>query len=232
MSRQQANLEQIMIVAERLGPLLDQMVFVGGAVAGLLITDPTAPDARPTDDVDVIVEVSGYGKYAALQAKLRERGFNHEMEGPNCRFVVAGTKVDVMPTDGTILGFSNRWYKLAIDTATAFRLPNGTSIRMINPTMFICTKLEAFLDRGRSDYIASHDLADIIAIVDGRSELEEEARAASEPVRRYLSENMSKLLASRDFIDCIEMHIAPSSNSQEHVDLIMNRLSHLAMLSA
>ena len=34
--------------------LLEHLVFVGGAVAGVLITDPAMPDIRPTQDVDVI----------------------------------------------------------------------------------------------------------------------------------------------------------------------------------
>jgi len=37
------------VVAARLGAeLLDQLVFVGGAVAGLLVTDPALPAIRPT----------------------------------------------------------------------------------------------------------------------------------------------------------------------------------------
>ncbi len=41
--------------AEQLGDaLIQQLVFVGGAVAGVLITDPAMPDIRPTQDVNVI----------------------------------------------------------------------------------------------------------------------------------------------------------------------------------
>jgi hypothetical protein len=61
-----------MAVADCLGPLLDQVVFVGGSIVGLLITNPAAPDVRPTDDVDVIVEIATYGQYAELQEKLGE----------------------------------------------------------------------------------------------------------------------------------------------------------------
>ena len=38
--------------AEQLGEaLLEQLVFVGGAVAGVLITDPAMPEIRPTQDL-------------------------------------------------------------------------------------------------------------------------------------------------------------------------------------
>ncbi len=45
-------------VAEHLGSLRDEVVFLGGMVTGLLVTDPGAPVARSTDDIDLIVEVA------------------------------------------------------------------------------------------------------------------------------------------------------------------------------
>jgi predicted nucleotidyltransferase len=148
MRRQQANIQQISTVAERLGELVADVVFVGGTVTGLMMTDTTSPEVRPTDDVDVIIEMSGYAKYAELQDKLRTLGFQHDISGPNCRFVVSGVSVDVMPSDESILGFSNKWYKTAIERAKTIALPGGRVIRVISPEMFICTKLEAFAERG------------------------------------------------------------------------------------
>lgn len=58
------NVVMLELVARRLGPdLCDRFAFVGGAVAGLLITDPANPPIRPTEDVDIVAEVlalSGY----------------------------------------------------------------------------------------------------------------------------------------------------------------------------
>lgn len=48
--------------AEALRPLLDELVFVGGTVAELLVTDRTAPRVRPTDDVDAVAEVASYSE--------------------------------------------------------------------------------------------------------------------------------------------------------------------------
>lgn len=49
------NIALLKIVAEHLGDALRrELVFVGGAVAGLLITDTALPSIRPTDDVDMI----------------------------------------------------------------------------------------------------------------------------------------------------------------------------------
>ena len=109
-------IEWVRIVADRLGDLRDEVVFLGGATVGLLITDPAAAAVRPTKDVDVIVEVATWGEYAPLQDRLREHGFTEDTEegAPLCRWVIEGIKVDVMPTNEAILGFSNRWYSPAM----------------------------------------------------------------------------------------------------------------------
>jgi len=81
------NLDMVALVAKRLGDLRAEVVFVGGAVTGLLITDPAAPEARKTDDVDVIVEALSYAACANLSARLRKLGFREDQsEGaPACR---------------------------------------------------------------------------------------------------------------------------------------------------
>lgn len=67
------------LVAERLGERLrDEMVFVGGAVAGLLITDPAQPAIRPTEDVDLIVHAAVRADYHRIEQALRIQGFVHD----------------------------------------------------------------------------------------------------------------------------------------------------------
>jgi len=57
MSASDPNVALLEVVAERLGDdLCEEMVFVGGAVAGLLITDPAMPAIRPTEDVDLVCQ--------------------------------------------------------------------------------------------------------------------------------------------------------------------------------
>jgi hypothetical protein len=48
--------------AEILDPLLDVVVFVGGATVHFWITDEAAPPVRATDDVDVICDVTTYSQ--------------------------------------------------------------------------------------------------------------------------------------------------------------------------
>ncbi len=121
------------IVAEHLGDLRDEVVFVGGATVGLLTTDPAASAARATKDVDVIVSVASWGEYAPLQERLRKKGFSEDTsEGaPLCRWLVAGITVDIMPTTDDILGFSNRWYAPAMETAQRVQISDAIPINVI-----------------------------------------------------------------------------------------------------
>jgi len=69
------NIEILMVAVDKLGPLKDEMVFLGGCATGLLVTDPAAPSVRPTMDVDVITEVTSLGDYYKLSEKLRQMRF-------------------------------------------------------------------------------------------------------------------------------------------------------------
>jgi hypothetical protein len=51
-----SNREQLIVAARLLRPLLGELVFVGGSITGLLITDEAAAGPRTTLDVDVLAE--------------------------------------------------------------------------------------------------------------------------------------------------------------------------------
>lgn len=123
------NVGMMELVAERLGERLrEDLVFVGGAVTGLLITDPGQPSIRPTEDVDLIMHATVRTDYQRVEKVLREQGFVNDMsrDAPICRWRVGAVTVDVMPTLKEILGFSNRWYPQALATAEMTSLPSGT----------------------------------------------------------------------------------------------------------
>jgi len=200
-TRQDPNVAQVELVAHALGSLCDELVFVGGCAAGLLITDPAAPPVRATMDVDLLVSAATRADYRATELKLEALGCRHDMtaDAPICRWVHGRIKVDLMPTDASILGFANRWYPQAIETASEVTLPSGKRIRLISAPAFLATKFEAFHDRGKGDLLASHDLEDIINVIDGRESLLGEIGAAPEELRSYLAAECGKLLAMRDF---------------------------------
>ena len=172
-------------MASRLKPLLDEIVFVGGCATELLVTDPAAPPVRVTDDVDVIVEIASRAAYERFSKRLREIGFSEDSseDAPICRWRFGPTKLDVMPTNPKVLGFSNRWYKPAIAHASTI-IFEGLELRVVTAPYFLATKIDAFKGRGREDYHASKDLEDIITVIDGRPTLLDEVRDSDEEVRR------------------------------------------------
>ena len=127
-----------------------------------------------------------------------------------------------------MLAFHNRWYPLAVATAVPYRLAAGRSIRLVTAPLFIATKLEAFRDRGREDYVASHDLEDVVTVIDGRAELIDEVRAAPAEVRDYLRDRLDRLLAIDAFVTGISAHVTGDAGSQARVPLILDRLRQLA----
>ena len=161
-----------------LGPVSDQLVFLGGCATGLLITDPAAPPIRATRDVDVIIEVASLAEYHRISEALRDRGFYEDQaeQAPICRWAGHGVLLDVMPTDPDILGFGSEWYERAFAAAQVHGLPSGHTIRLISASYFLITKLAAFEWRGNEDYASSHDIEDLIAVIDGRPDVTQEAR--------------------------------------------------------
>ena len=131
MSKQ--NLELLGEAARLLSPLLGELVFVGGSTTALLITDKAAAEVRPTYDVDAIAEISSYAAYADFSERLRRCGFSEDVsEGaPICRWRLKKTILDVMPLDEKILGFSNRWYKPAMDSAVVHELEPDLRVRVV-----------------------------------------------------------------------------------------------------
>jgi hypothetical protein len=158
------NLELLKVAAKLLRPVLNELVFVGGCATGLLVSDEAAAEVRPTFDVDAIAEITSYVEYTTFGERLHELGFTEDAsEGaPICFWQHEEIKLDLMPLDEKILGFSNRWYKSAMGSAREFEIEGDVRIRVVTASYFCGTKLEAFRGRGKGDYIASHDLEDLI----------------------------------------------------------------------
>jgi len=186
------NLSKIELIAAALGPLSDQLVFVGGCAVGLLITDTAAAPVRITFDVDLVARVSALAAYHGIEKEFARLGFSRDTtrDAPICRWRYRGLEVDLMPTDSKVLGFANRWYPLAVETAQDVKLPSGAIIKLITAPVFLGTKFEAYADRGGGDMLASHDLEDIINVLDGRPGLLEEVENAPAELRGYLAERL------------------------------------------
>jgi len=225
--------DMIAFIAKQIEGLGETFVFTGGAITYLLITDMAYPQPRPTTDVDVIVNSRNRQSYYQLEQKLRELGFSHDLEegAPLCRWVIGGIKVDVMPQDSSILGFTNIWYEQSLLNSDKIEIEEGLFINLIKAPYFIATKLEAFSNRGNNDYMASQDMEDVVTVIDGRKEIVSEINESSEDLKGYLGENFKKLLDMEDFVSCVPCHLHPDAASQKRVPIVLGRIKNIADLS-
>ena len=100
-------------------------------------------------------------------------------------------------------------------------------IKHLTPPLFLATKLEAYGGRGQSDPLGSHDLKDIINVVDGRPALLSEVRTAQSEVRGYLSEQFQALLRHPDFENFLNGNIR---GPEGRVEIVQTRVKALADL--
>jgi hypothetical protein len=204
-----SNLAPLVAAATKLEPLLDQIAFVGGCVTGLLLTDRAAAPMRRTLDVVAIVAIASYAEFTMLEKRLRELGFRESRaEGaPICRRLHGDLILDLMPTDPSILGFTNRWYGPALENAQRRTRIGG---------------------RGKNDFRACHDLEDIVTGIDGRPEIVGEAPPAAADLQNYLRDEFRTLLSNRDFLDALPGHLLPDAASQQRIGLVMKCMQQLA----
>ncbi len=227
-----ADLEQMLItVARALGDdLLQRVAFVGGCTTGLLITDRATQEViRYTEDVDLIIHVIGYPQWAAFQTQLKKRGFTvNPQDDVICRMRLGELKVDFMPDDASILGFSNRWYGDALQHANDVELSDSQHVRLVSPCYFVATKLEAYNSRGKNDPLSSHDIEDLMNIINGREELQREVEQAEPELKNYIGQQIHALLTHKDFDYAVQ---ACARNDPAREEIIYQRLEALEALN-
>lgn len=224
------HIMMIRAVAKAIGPeICEEVAFVGGCTTALLLTDLYArQQVRHTDDVDLIVHVLSYAHWEELKERLRNRGFSEQLgnDAPICAMFLADLRVDFMPDDAEILKFGNAWYRDARESAELRDIGEGVAVKIVRPAHFVATKLAAYLSRGNHDPLESHDVEDILTLVDGRPEIADEILHADRAMRTYISSQLGALRKHRDF----EYAIAAASNGDaareevisERVDLIVS----------
>ncbi|KMT54843.1 hypothetical protein ACR52_15350 [Pseudomonas fildesensis] len=219
-------LQMLEEVADALGvELRQQVAFVGGCTTVLLITDEyTLESIRGTDDVDLVIHLTGTADWYRLEQTLKPKGFkNTGQDTVTCRLRLGALKVDFMPTDEKVLGFSNTWFVGGLDNAVDYTLPNRTRIKVFAAPWFLAAKLQAYQGRGNGDVLMSNDIEDVIALLDGREELIEETRHAPIALRRFVSDQLSALLRLAAFQDVIQS----TAQDSDRETLIYERLKTL-----
>jgi len=223
-------LEEIRTVARRLQPLDIPFTFIGGAVLGLLVDDPKLSEVRSTKDVDVLVEVMTYGEYMALEARLHRAGFQPDTSpgAPICRWIIDGCLVDILPKDSAALGMNSQWFHEVMANSQVVDLGGGCVTRVITPALFLATKLEAFKDRGKGDYLMSRDLGDIVTLVDGRATIVQDVAGALVAVRSFISQRFSELLKDPYFHEALPENLPRMEGAAKRVPLVTKRFEAIA----
>lgn len=221
-------IEQLELLAQKLGDLSQEIVIVGACSPALILDESTAPDLRPTYDVDILVQAESYGRYFHFIERLKEKGFTEREGDPIGRYVSGELVVDVMPTEADVLGFTNKWYRKAFAHAVYQELPSGKSIKTVTLVYFVATKFEAFRNRGRSDVMASPDLEDIITMIVETPAFEEELGVADADVQRYISDQFKRLVSDENYPHFLSAHLRGDEASQAFLPQLRQLIEKIA----
>lgn len=157
-------------VANALGELNEKVIYVGGATVSLYINDPAADDVRPTKDVDISIKVASFVELEDIREQLTDKGFIQSSDlDVICRFKLEDILVDVMATKPIAWAPANPWFEKGFEKLEKTKV-NEITIQIMPLTFFLASKFTAFHDRGGNDPRFSHDLEDIIYIIDNRTD--------------------------------------------------------------
>ncbi len=224
-----ANLERLTRVASRAEPLLDRLVFVGGAVAELYFTDPASGRVRPTTNADAVIEAATYVAYGRISAELRELGFRQSAgeNDPMYRWRAGGDVLDVMPVESEPLGFTNPWYPEGVGRAVTVPLAENLAIRVLPAAMVLASKLAAHADRGRDDPYLSQDLEDVVALLANRPELVDEVEAEPEATRRWIAARLHEAFETESARAILQGFLPEVARTPGLMEMVEGRLQKL-----
>lgn len=220
------------LVAQELESIGLSFAFVGGCAVWLLVDRPDLTDFRPTEDVDVIIEVVTLGELYKLEEKLRAAGFRHDMsEGaPICRWIVQNCRVDIMPIDSRELGMNSQWFREALESAQFVTVEGKVQVKVVTPPLFLATKLSAFQDRGHSDLYGSHDLEDIVTVTDGCNNVVEDIANSQAEVRKFIADGFSALIRHADFDEALFGHLSATFGARDRAAEVKQKFIEISAL--
>lgn len=136
-----------------------------------------------------------------------------------------------MPTSEEVLGFSNQWYKAALETATGRDLDDVVSIPVVAAPPFIGAKIEAFRNRGQGVYYKSPDLEDIITVLNGRPEVVDDFNGSPTRLHTYTGRAFEGWLETPEFENALPGHLQHIEASTERTRIIENRMQEIIQRS-
>lgn len=84
----------------------------------------------------------------------------------------------------------------------------------------------------KSDFLASHDFEDIIAVLDGCSEIVDEVINSDKLLRQYLAENFEKMLLQKKFQIALPGHLNYGSVTNERTKIVLDRIKQIVNITS
>jgi len=208
MENRTINIAVVAEVAKALKNIKKDMVFVGGAVVSLYTDDPAADEIRPTQDVDMTLNIVNLSHWEKVQAQLLEFGFHPDPFGHAiCSYKYNDIPVDIMAAEDGPLGPANRWYKIGFENLWTAKAKEQ-EIYILSAPCYLATKFEAFNNRGK-DYRSSHDMEDIINILDNRINIVEEIAKDDTRIEHFIKEQLQNIINNGSMQEVLMAHIHP-----------------------
>ncbi len=220
------NIAVVAEIAAALAEVKEHMVFVGGAVVSLYTDDPAADEIRPTKDVDLTLKIINLSHWEKLQDKLLKLNFSPDPFGQSIcsSYKYKDISVDIMASEDGPLGSANRWYKIGFENLWKTMAKNE-EISILSAPCFLATKFEAFNSRG-SDYRTSHDIEDIVYIIDNRTSIVEEVKFCDTRIKSFLVAEIQKIKTKGLLIEVLLSHIHPLI-IEERIPLIEEKINQI-----
>ncbi|MDA3780642.1 MAG: hypothetical protein PF487_10555 [Bacteroidales bacterium] len=222
------NLGVVATIAKALQDVKQSVVFVGGAIVSLYTDDPAADEVRPTQDVDFTINLLNFSNWAQFQEDLFKLGFSPDPLGPSiCRYMYKQIPVDIIPAEDSPIGPANKWYKIGFKRLQMVTVKDQ-AIQIFTAPCFLATKFEAFADRGM-DYVTSHDIEDIIYVIDNRINIVQEIRQDEPEIKEYLQQELSKIIEQGLLDELLIYHVHPIMRD-ERIPIIEEKITDILKL--
>ena len=222
---QTINLKVVEKIALVLEEINDDVIYVGGAVVSLYVTDEGAEQPRPTKDIDISVQIGSYAEMEQLRVKLASKKiYPASAETVIYRYTYEDVLIDFIPFEKTPLGPTNRWLKPGFKKAYPVTIEKA-EIKILPVSIFLATKWEAYKNRG-GDPRMSHDFEDIIYVIDNNLNLIDDVANAEKDVQDFLKEMSNEILSHSSLNEIVECHINPYT-AKERREIVINKLKQI-----
>lgn len=172
----------------------------------------------------MILQVS-LSNWGTIQSELKDLGFSPDPFGHAiCSYKYKNIPVDIMSTEDSPLGPSNRWYKIGFDNRWKVNAIDQ-EIKILSAPCYLATKFEAYNSRG-TDYRMSHDIEDIFYILDNRTTIVKEIKQDQESIRQFITDQLRDIQNQGLLQEVLISHIHPLM-IEERMPIVQEKINQI-----